>query len=272
MLKGTSELLTCPGCSIEMQSYLQPWMCRCLKCGYEGSHLDKEVFQSKSLLGWDEEAERSMEPLRAVNAGKILDTLDRLKPVSNARLLDVGCAAGWFLSAASRRGMKVRGIEPDPYMGARAREIGHDVIEAAFPEPGLSSDSFDVVSFNDVFEHLHDLTGIMREVDRVLAANGLLVLSLPSSKGFIYRIATVMCRLRMSRFVDRLWQKGYESPHLHYFDDHSLQQFANQHGFSLQARRRLASLTLRGLRERVREDSEGARFLNFAVVNPSRDV
>ncbi|HEU4698533.1 MAG TPA: class I SAM-dependent methyltransferase [Gemmatimonadales bacterium] len=70
------------------------------------------------------------------------------------RLLDVGCAAGFFLDEARRAGWDAHGIDVSPWAAAHAREhFGLDVrcesLLAASPAA-----PFDVVTVFNVFEHL----------------------------------------------------------------------------------------------------------------------
>ena len=71
------------------------------------------------------------------------------------RLLDIGCAAGFFLDEARRAGWDVHGVEVSPYAATVARDrFGLDVAQGDFVDVPLDAAPFDVVTFFNVFEHL----------------------------------------------------------------------------------------------------------------------
>jgi 2-polyprenyl-3-methyl-5-hydroxy-6-metoxy-1,4-benzoquinol methylase len=73
-----------------------------------------------------------------------------------ARVLEVGCGSGWFLSALAARGYSaISGIDLSPSQVALARELGHEVHEIEAVEYLRERDAeFDLIVVLDVFEHL----------------------------------------------------------------------------------------------------------------------
>ena len=73
------------------------------------------------------------------------------------RVLDVGCATGFFLDEARRDGWTVRGCDASAWAAEQAsRNLGLDVVVGPFPHPALEGDRFDLVTFFNVFEQLLD--------------------------------------------------------------------------------------------------------------------
>ncbi len=208
--------------------------------------------------------ENALEGLRQRNFATILDALDRVRP-ARGRLLDVGSAHGWFLRAAVRRGWSAVGIEPDPEIAGRAGEGGAEVRVGAFPEALQPGDKFDVVAFNDVFEHLPDVHAALRAAARALAPGGLLIVNLPDARGAFHRVARALSRLGLHGPLERLWQKGFASPHLSYFTAPLLQRLAGQHRFRRVGGSRLPAVAFRGLWSRLRYD-RSASVAASAVV------
>jgi len=94
-----------------------------------------------------------------------------------ARLLDVGCATGFFLDEARLAGWSVRGCEVSAWAAAHARESLHlDVSIGAFPTEDLSGARFDAVTFFNVFEQLPDPRAAERVLRALVAPNGLVAL------------------------------------------------------------------------------------------------
>ena len=93
------------------------------------------------------------------------------------RILDVGCAAGFFLDEARRAGWSTRGVEVSEYASARARELlGLDVVTSSFLDAPLGGEQFDVVTFFNVFEHLPNPRGIEARLARLVPPGGLVLL------------------------------------------------------------------------------------------------
>jgi SAM-dependent methyltransferase len=101
--------------------------------------------------------------------------LRRLK--RRGRLLDVGCAAGFFLVEASAH-FAVRGVELSAFSSRFARErFGLDVVTGTLHDAAFGAAQFDLVTLWDVIEHLPDPAAALTEVARVLAPDGRVVLT-----------------------------------------------------------------------------------------------
>lgn len=93
------------------------------------------------------------------------------------RLLDVGCAAGFFLAEA-RRWYEVQGVELSAWSSAYARDrLGLPVFTGTLQQAALPAAGFDVVTLWDVIEHVPDPVPLLAEAARVLAPGGRLVLT-----------------------------------------------------------------------------------------------
>ena len=106
----------------------------------------------------------------------LLRTLPPRLPASG-RLLDVGCAAGFFLAEA-RAFYEVQGVELSDWSSAYARDqLGLPVITGTLQQAALPAASFDIVTLWDVIEHVPDPIPLLAEAARVLRPGGRLVLS-----------------------------------------------------------------------------------------------
>jgi len=209
--------------------------------------------------------EDALEALRRANFERELDTIGAYGDQRGCELLDVGCAHGWFLDAASRRGCVASGIEPDAGMYGLAVKSGHRVLKGFFPDVLPAGVHYDVITFNDVFEHLPDVNAALDACRERLREGGLLVLNLPNSRGTVFRVAALMDRIGLHAPLDRLWQKEFPSPHLFYFNPDCLAELARRHGFSEVHRGELATIELRGLWQRLRYDRTAS--LPAAIVS-----
>jgi 2-polyprenyl-3-methyl-5-hydroxy-6-metoxy-1,4-benzoquinol methylase len=168
-------------------------------------------------------------------------------------ILDVGCAHGLFLKIAQNNGFEVVGLEPDHVNASKAREQGFEIIEGFFPDTEqLAGRVFDVVIFNDSFEHIPDLTRVIQGIRQYLKREGIVVINIPSSSGIIFRLSLLLSKLGIVSLLDRLWQKGFTSPHLHYFNPENLRMLFAEQGFEKKHCAPLRCYTLEGLWKRIR--------------------
>jgi SAM-dependent methyltransferase len=167
------------------------------------------------------------------------------------KLLDVGCAHGWFLSAARQHGFDVVGVEPDRTISRSFENQDFLIKKGFFPDVLEEHEKYDVIAFNDVFEHIENLENTLQSCQKHLNLGGILIISLPSSNGAIYSLARIMARVGFVNLFERLWQKDFPSPHLHYFNRDNLSCLLKSYNFSEVACGRLDTLRPSGLYKRV---------------------
>jgi 2-polyprenyl-3-methyl-5-hydroxy-6-metoxy-1,4-benzoquinol methylase len=200
-----------------------------------------------------------IEQIRRANFASILDCLATHRTLKGARVLEVGCADGLFLDAAAQRGASVHAIEPELAKARIARAKGHTVEEGFFPDDLAATAAYDVIAFNDVFEHLPRPVEALRAVERLLAPGGIAVLNLPTSSGFLYKTATLLDHVGFDTPFNRLWQKGLPSPHVSYFNESNLRRLATAHTrLTMIDQVRLSSIKREGLHARVTSVNKGA--------------
>jgi len=109
----------------------------------------------------------------SVLAGEDAGLLDRFEKLgARGRLLDVGCAAGWLVEHAARRGWQAQGVEPSEAAARAARARGLEVFQGELAAARLPAASFDLIYLGDVLEHVPDCQATLAEVARLLAPQG----------------------------------------------------------------------------------------------------
>ncbi len=138
-----------------------------------------------------------------------------------AKVLDVGCAAGFFGEVMREEGFDAWGIELSAAIAEEARSrLGDERIhlgtldDAPFPES-----SFDLVTLWDVVEHLHDPVGSLRRARELLAPGGLLLLE------------TQNVESRFARLMGRRWQHFKQAEHLWHFSPSTAGRLLKAAGF-----------------------------------------
>jgi SAM-dependent methyltransferase len=265
----------CPICDAKLSTGLRSWHLICKACGYEGSTLNAHILNQAPGGDLDEVArEDALETLRRSNFLRLVAAINDLTSEASIRqrplrLLDVGCAHGWFLEQA-RENYDASGIEPDHDVAKTTAARGLHVREGFFPDVLDTDERYDVIVFNDVLEHIPDINATLRACMHHLVPGGLLVINAPNRLGTLYWIAKKLLRLGLSGTFDRMWQFGFPSPHVHYLDTNAIMPLAKRHGFTLLTSERLPSVSTSGLYSRVRYSKDvsplKALLLTLAVA------
>lgn len=139
--------------------------------------------------------------IRDANYDQELRAIARWRPTG--RLLDVGTHCGFFLRRALGMGWKLQGVEPSAQAAALASEFfGLDVVVGTLAEADLPSESFDVVTLVDVFEHIEQPLELLTEIRRVIRPDGVLFIKVPNAIYSFskYRLARQLLRLDVEIF------------------------------------------------------------------------
>jgi SAM-dependent methyltransferase len=246
-----------------MRQGVTTWHFECAVCGLEASTLEPVDLAASDAVVNEADREAGLEALRRRGFQTTIDMIRRWKP--SGRLLDVGCAHGWFLDAGMTAGYACTGIEPSVRVAERGVARGHRILTGYFPSALESDGEFDVISFNDVFEHIPGARETMRMTSAALANKGILSIAIPASNGFFYKVSKTLGRAGIHGPFERMWQKHFSSPHLYYFNDRVLTRMANDCGLHLVYRGTLPSVRLAGLWARLTYDTTASQWKNLAV-------
>lgn len=240
---------SCVVCGGELRAFRDARIRRCVSCSSWRSNLPVTIdIAGGSTRSLDERVRRdALEPLRRANFAQVLDRLEQRAPMEDKDVLDVGSAHGWFLEAAADRGARPVGVEPDSVIAAAGRDDGLAVRAGFFPDVIAEGEQFDVITFNDVLEHIPDVAACLDACHDTLRPGGLLSINIPTSDGLAYRLAVVLARCGVRAPFDRLWQVGLPSPHRHYFPRLALARLVETHGFVGVQTKALPAIRLRGL-------------------------
>lgn len=207
-----------------------------------------------------------LDALRKYNFSKILHQIRVLRPnASSEAILDVGAAHGWFIELAQKCFARTVGVEPDLRIGNEAIARGIPLILGYFPQALMPEDQFDVITFNDVFEHIPNPTLTLEALRKHMRQHGLLVINLPTTNGFFYQLSKVLFKMGITSPFNRMWQKDMPSPHIHYFSASNLDRLLSKSGFKKQLIFSVPSIRLKGLYARISLSKQQKKSVNIAL-------
>jgi len=186
------------------------------------------------------------------------------------RLLDVGCAYGFFMAEARDAGFDPVGVELSSHCVEVAEGLcGARVVQGDFLETPLDG-PYDVVTMFDVLEHMRDPMAVLRRARALLSPGGILV------------VETGDFETWWARRLGRHWYFLDPPQHLYYFSERGLWDLLRSCGFEdwIKVRRMgrrvsvsnigfklLQGLTAgpvkRALTAGIRLDLRGSVYLNF---------
>ncbi len=183
---------------------------------------EKEYFKERSKT----RSFKNMETMEKAYFPRVLECVDLKK---DEKILDIGCAFGYFLKLCDRFGCYTCGVDISKYAIERARLQTKASLYVHDIENGLSmfsSGTYDLVVLFDIIEHLNNPTYVMEEVYRVLKMNGNVIITTPNLNA-------------VDRSVKRLLRKGKgwygfaDKTHRHLYTSKSLKRLVTQTGFKI---------------------------------------
>jgi 2-polyprenyl-3-methyl-5-hydroxy-6-metoxy-1,4-benzoquinol methylase len=187
---------------------------------YTESYYDHDgITNGLEFYGYDDYL-RDEENIRITFARR-LETIESY--ANKGRLLDVGCATGFFLDLARQQGWEVVGTEVSDYGARYARQyFGLDVHLGTLSELGFGAQSFDVVTMWDVIEHVLDPTAELHEVHRILRHEGVLSIITPDAGSLVARV------------LGRRWEEFRRvREHVYFFSKRTLAEMLRKTGFEI---------------------------------------
>lgn len=168
---------------------------RCMDCGLAGAYplpaprdlkklYTREYYEAWGGGGGEDRA------VKAMKQATFARRLDPLMPLrQGARILDVGCATGFFLDLIEARGGEAHGVEINPYAArvAEARFPGR-IKEGTLAEAAYPDGYFHTVFMSDLIEHVPRPGDLLDETHRILEPGGRLVVCTPDFGGLSARL------------------------------------------------------------------------------------
>lgn len=194
-----------------------------------------DLYISNLVPGFGREI-AGIDDLRIKNSKVVLSKILPYKSKSDFKILEFGSGEGLFINEAQKLNLDITGSEPDEPQYQNLKKRYKNIIKVALPFNEVKEDllgKYDFIVFNDVFEHLKELDKILIQLKSYLKDDGYLVINIPSSDGFIFKISKLLYKINIKSIHDRLWQKSLNSPHLTYFNNKNLPMFLKKFNYDL---------------------------------------
>ncbi len=158
-----------------------------------------------------------VDPIRAYGYLYNLIFKDRKK----RKILDIGAGNGLFLTEFKKRGWKTVGVEFSDHAVRQAKKFGLKLKRGDFLDYKFPSNSFDVVTLNNVLEHLFKPQETLEKISKVIKKDGILVITVPNIESIGFQ------------FFKRDWY-GVDAPrHLYQFSLDTLGNMLSDCGFEV---------------------------------------
>ena len=146
-----------------------------------------------------------------------------LQYTEGKRLLDVGCAYGFFLQVAKEHGFDVFGIDVSEFAIREAKKtFGGKVRHGRFGEVIFPPASFDAMTMLDVFEHFNDPVGSIQHARNLLNRDGILVIETNDTQSF------------WAKLLGSRWHFYIPPQHLSFFSRQNLTHLLRKEGFHIE--------------------------------------
>jgi 2-polyprenyl-3-methyl-5-hydroxy-6-metoxy-1,4-benzoquinol methylase len=224
-------------------------LARCNNCSFVWDYFpaenilaqyDKSYFQNENPKGGYSNYYEGMK----VNKKTFTDRLTKIEKKNGGKkkLLDVGCALGDCLMAAREEGWKeIYGVEVSKFAYEFTKKRGLDIKNTTLDKAGFKPNSFDVITYQDVIEHVKDPLFELKLSYIHLKKDGYIFLVTPDVEGLWHKL------------LDSLWYHYKPSEHIMYFSQKSLRLALEKSGYkNIETRKTYHVLSIEYVLNRLR--------------------
>jgi ubiquinone/menaquinone biosynthesis C-methylase UbiE len=166
-----------------------------------------------STLSSKSKVENIQQKIRDVEWQSILKYIDE-----NSSFLDVGCGAGYAMQKAQKdKNCIITGVDPEPNKHGVGRyekdriSIDLQILKGFSENLPLENESFDVVYSSHVLEHVNDEIKSLKEFNRVLRKDGIIIIGVPTaSMALVNFVSQILftTHIKMYEFFRFILKKG----------------------------------------------------------------
>lgn len=206
--------MSCVLCNSDNNNKIYSNLIKCSDCGFVWADVDvtkakvKEIYRDSYFFGEEYADYIKEEKALRKTFERNISFISKIRP--SGKLLDIGCAYGYFLDVAKEK-YDVKGVEINKAACEFARSnfkvnaICGDFLELEFEE-----NYFDVVTMFSAIEHLKSPHLYVEKISKLMKSGGIFICATPNIDSFI------------SKFRKKKWRQIHPPTHLSYFSVKSL--------------------------------------------------
>ena len=204
---------------------------RCLSCGfirpfplpYTNETKGKIYDDPENILFYDKNSKRIMRNTKEFqyyykHFEPFIKLIRKYKIMGQA--LDIGCGVGHLMDLLSKEQFKVEGMEVSPIL-KKALKGRFTVHCKTLQQLQKNKKRYNLITFNQVLEHVEDPESFLRSVNGLLAEKGYVILAVPYIHGLVPQILRT-----------RWYGLGF-GQHLNFFSKKSLDLLLSRTGFEV---------------------------------------
>ena len=207
--KPAAEIYRCPECG---GGFVHPQM---------SDEALSKLYTENYYRSWGLENKGSAtKAMKIATFNRYLSVLRRYK--SGGKILDVGCATGFFLSAAAAQGFDAYGVELAGYAAEAAGKIAgrNKVYNGRLEDCPFPEREFEAITMFDLLEHVRAPLLTLAAARRLLKDDGIVLVMTPDIDSLSARV------------MGGTWTH-YKAEHLYYFNERAMALTARGSGFEL---------------------------------------
>ena len=220
------QQVECPFCGKETKELWKEeyfTLHQCTSCSLVFKHIEglnrSKIDELQAALYTDEVSRAKVKKLYTM----IKDRVSILKQYkTSGKLLEIGCATGAFLQEAKEQGFDVVGLDASTNYAKFTNDLGLDVKHGRLEDVSFEKESFDVIAFSHLLEHIQDPMDFLEEVSQYLKPNGVLFIVVPNVESSTNK---------MLGFNHSTFQ---QPDHLYFFSKETLNNYLSKAGFSVE--------------------------------------
>lgn len=214
---GPFQVMTCCKCGLV---YVTPRLQgEALAAVYDEGYWKSDDPKLRGYADYAREAELYLKTFR-----RRMALVSRWLP-ERARVLDVGCAAGYFLRVLQEHGHDVHGVELSQAIAVEAiKALGRERVHIGTLDDAVTAmdyrpQSFDLVTMWDVVEHIPEPQQVLKAVRNLIKPGGRFLLE------------TQNVASRWARLLGRRWHHYKHDEHLYHFTPATIRRLLDDCGF-----------------------------------------
>lgn len=228
------EQVNCPLCRSDKFAKLYPHyysrIVRCKNCNliYTNPRLKKnylknlyseEYFNNENsgVLGYEHYV-KDEENIKKTFERRLKKIEKIIKP---GKVLDIGCATGFFMQTAINKGWEAEGIEISEYAASIGKKNKLKIYNEDLSKIKLGKKKYDLITLWDLIEHVTDPVKTLKKVHSILKKGGIIAMTTPD-------VGSIPAKITRHKWV------GYKlsDEHLTYFSRKTIFQLLEKSGFT----------------------------------------